>query len=183
MLPSEYAKPIKLGTGLVAYKYTYFLDKEHPLASKPDGIVLFHRHVASITLGYWLSSDEHVHHIDENKLNNSSENLAVMTAEEHGKIHKPVFTEVRYCKHCNTEMCVPIDSTTMYCSNTCRSSSGIKDSSLTKEYLESILPTHSWTSLGKLTGYSDNGIKKRAKVLGCDLTLIRSAKNKVGLKH
>lgn len=181
---TEYARPINLGTGLVAYKYKYFLDKEHPLASKPDGIVLYHRHVASVSTGRWLLGTEQVHHVDGDNLNNSPENLEVLTAAEHAQRHRPTFTETRYCAYCGAEMQVITTRNTAFCSNVCRVSGSIKDNSLSKEYLESIMPKHTWVSLGLLTGYSDTGIKKRAKALGCNLKIINSAKkSKLGFKH
>jgi hypothetical protein len=46
-----------------------------------------HRVVAQNMLGRPLRSDEHVHHLDENKHNNAPENLAVMSAREHLALH------------------------------------------------------------------------------------------------
>lgn len=46
-----------------------------------------HRVVAEAMIGRPLFSDEHVHHIDGNKHNNSPSNLQVMTRSEHLKLH------------------------------------------------------------------------------------------------
>ena len=46
-----------------------------------------HRVVMEQVLGRKLTKDEVVHHIDENKWNNSPENLQVMTRSEHIKLH------------------------------------------------------------------------------------------------
>lgn len=46
-----------------------------------------HRYIASCILGRALRSDEVVHHKDGNKLNNSPENLEVMTVTEHKRLH------------------------------------------------------------------------------------------------
>ena len=46
-----------------------------------------HRVVAQIMIGRPLQSDEHVHHLDENKHNNTPENLVVMPAREHLALH------------------------------------------------------------------------------------------------
>jgi len=45
----------------------------------------------------------------------------------------------------------------------------IKDISITKDVLDPLILKHSWTVLGSMFGYSDNGIKKRAKALGCTI--------------
>lgn len=49
--------------------------------------VQVHRVVAEQILGRPLRDDEVVHHIDHNKRNNSPENLRIMSAEEHGRLH------------------------------------------------------------------------------------------------
>ena len=46
-----------------------------------------HRIIMEKELGRELNSDEIVHHIDENKKNNSIDNLVVLTRAEHAKIH------------------------------------------------------------------------------------------------
>lgn len=67
--------------------YTYFLDKNHPLASQEVGRVYYHRHIASIKSGRWLSSKEIVHHVDGNKQNNIEDNLLVLSSSDHALIH------------------------------------------------------------------------------------------------
>lgn len=49
---------------------------------------LVHRDVIEKHLGRKLASDEIVHHRDHNKLNNSIENLQLMTASEHAAYHR-----------------------------------------------------------------------------------------------
>ena len=46
-----------------------------------------HRAVMEQVLGRKLRSDEIVHHIDGNKLNNDPSNLMIVTREEHARIH------------------------------------------------------------------------------------------------
>lgn len=59
---------------------------EHPRAYR--GYVLEHILVAEATLGRSLALGEHVHHINRVKTDNRPENLAVMTASEHGWMHR-----------------------------------------------------------------------------------------------
>lgn len=144
--------------------YVCFMDKEHPLSHK-TGRTYYHRHIASIKYGRWLQPDEHVHHIDGNKKNNEPENLVVVTPEEHTVLHKGEILE-KFCLNCSI-LFLPKANKIVYCSEKCFRLASIKNKELTKELLDSLIPTHTWVSLGKMFGYSDNGIKKRAKALGC----------------
>lgn len=154
--------------------YQYFTDYNHPLAIGNSGKVYYHRHVASIKYGHWLTSDEHVHHIDGIKTNNIPTNLEVLSNVEHGLLHSggPVY---KPCLYCNKEFGSRPSDNQKFCSIACCNLHKVKNSNITKEYLNVLIPEHSWVSLGRLFGYSDNGIKKRAKSLGCDLTKIKTA--------
>ena len=132
-----------------------------------SGTVYLHRHIASIKLGRWTDTTEHVHHVDENKLNCCPDNLVVLTSSEHAELHNSSLTYI-CCANC-TKVFKPAQSSIKYCSKECKHSSQIKNKDLTKELLDELIPQHSWVSLGKLFGYSDNGIKKRAKALGCKI--------------
>ena len=67
------------------------------ISIKPNGYVEFtrgehkgrsvHRVVAEQTLGRELSSDEHAHHVDEDRANNDPGNIEVMPAFEHLSLH------------------------------------------------------------------------------------------------
>lgn len=159
--------------------YQYFLDKDHPLAPTGDARILLHRHVASVKLGRWLTPEEHVHHIDEDKLNNSPENLQVLSNKEHYEAHygPAVYegeTQRTYakftCTVCGAEFHKLKGASGNYCSDPCFKKTLVKNKELTKEFLEELIPITSWRELGTIFGYSDNGIKKRAKALGCDVT-------------
>ena len=58
----------------------------HPKANS-KGLYPLHRVLAENKIGRSLLSNEHVHHIDENKQNNAPDNLEVLTVSEHAKRH------------------------------------------------------------------------------------------------
>ena len=149
-------------------QYIYFIDYLHPLAVGNSGKVYLHRHNASITLGRWLTSEEHVHHIDGNRQNNIPNNLQVLTNDEHNKIHHPSSLKELTCIICSTTY-IQTEVDQKYCSTKCGDLSRVKNREITKELLDELIPKMSWVALGKLFGYSDNGIKKRARALGCTI--------------
>lgn len=52
---------------------------------------LKHRHVAELHAGRPLLRDEHVHHIDRDKWNADPDNLQILPAAEHAKMHAEQF--------------------------------------------------------------------------------------------
>lgn len=72
--------------------YIYARVPDHPNATK-HGYVLEHRIVVENALGRLLTTNEVVHHRDENKKNNHLDNLEVLTRSAHSKHHamKPKF--------------------------------------------------------------------------------------------
>ncbi len=77
--------------------YEFIRIKNHPFA-EDDGFIRKHRLVAErylmteeqsviINGNMYLNPELEVHHIDENKLNNSPENLIIVTKSEHRTIH------------------------------------------------------------------------------------------------
>lgn len=59
----------------------------HPAAQ--NGYVPEHRLVVEAMLGRYLTSDEHVHHINGDRTDNRIENLTIVTPAEHGRLHYP----------------------------------------------------------------------------------------------
>lgn len=69
-------------------KYIGVYLPSHPRATK-EGVIYEHMLVAEEKIGRYLKDGEVVHHIDENKYNNSSENLIVFkTNSDHISFHK-----------------------------------------------------------------------------------------------
>lgn len=69
-------------------EYVYVLVKGHPAGDR-DGYVLEHRLVMEKILGRYLSSEEVVHHKNENRGDNRPENLELMRNQsEHMKQHR-----------------------------------------------------------------------------------------------
>jgi uncharacterized protein (DUF1330 family) len=60
---------------------------EHPFTYR--GYIREHRLVVEKQVGRVLEPDEHIHHIDGDKLNNNFDNLLIVSPSEHAKIHQP----------------------------------------------------------------------------------------------
>lgn len=73
---------IKMSNGYVAIR-----SPEHPLADKA-GNVMEHRLVVEAMLGRYLTKGENVHHINRVRDDNRYENLQVLTAVEHRRLHR-----------------------------------------------------------------------------------------------
>jgi len=65
--------------------YKYIFKPSHP--NNVNNYVPEHRLIIELQLKRYLNKDELVHHKDSNKLNNSIENLEVMTKSNHRALH------------------------------------------------------------------------------------------------
>lgn len=84
-------------------EYIYGKISNHPNATS-NGYVLEHRLVMENYLGRYLTSNEIVHHVDQNTKNNDISNLRVMSRKDHGHLHKRVLQmEQRTCPVCNVD--------------------------------------------------------------------------------
>lgn len=75
----------KGGRSMTANGYLRIWSPDHPLAMS-DGYVLHHRMVV-YDAGIDVLDGHHVHHINGDRLDNRLDNLEVVTAEEHRRIH------------------------------------------------------------------------------------------------
>lgn len=147
--------------------YIYFIDSNHPLNS--NGKVYYHRHIMSIHSNRWITTEEHVHHIDNNKLNNDISNLEIISNSTHCKVHKRKYEEYKSnCINCSIELITNEGINQKFCSQLCKNTYYIKDTSISREILQKLIDQKvTWVDMGKMFGYSDSGIRKRAKSLGC----------------
>ena len=80
--------------------------------------VALHRLIMEHRLGRRLAVSEHVHHRDGNRLNNTPENLAVLSAGIHSALHNARRPLLLYCAHCG-EPFRPGHSRVRCCSRQC----------------------------------------------------------------
>lgn len=150
--------------------YLYFIDREHPLKTGNSNKVMYHRHLGSLKYSKWLTSEDIVHHIDGNKLNNCFSNLEVMSQAEHASSHFRTLTN-KECLQCKISY-KPNKSTQKYCSIDCHNKSQSKD--ITIDEIIYWVINFSWSRASKELGLSDNGLRKIYKRLsGLDPKLIR----------
>jgi hypothetical protein len=64
-----------------------FVGFDHPMA-QASGYALEYRLVMAEKLGRFLTSDEHVHHIDLDPANNQPDNLILLTRAQHMRVHR-----------------------------------------------------------------------------------------------
>jgi len=155
-----YNKDIKLGS---LNGYQYFYDPEHPLANTA-GIVYYHRHIISLQRGKWLSSNEHIHHIDGDRANNAIENLVVLTNREHCQVHTNTYRVTRICKQCGAEFTVLSSEKKKYCSSRCAAASR-RLFEITSDQLRELVWKYPTTQVAKMFSVSDTAIAKRCKLL------------------
>lgn len=90
-IPDDHCFPetkLKGASGIIESHSGYILIRKttHPNATK-NGYVPLHRLVMEKHLDRYLTKKEVVHHIDENKQNNSIKNLEIVDRSKHRSIH------------------------------------------------------------------------------------------------
>lgn len=111
--------------------YAYVRIPNHPKATN-TGYVYEHRVVAENKLGRFLNSDEVVHHVNFDRLDNRPENLLVLTHAQHASLHG-LLSRKKYvilkCPSCgkvferekrNTHLSKHGKLNATFCSNHCR---------------------------------------------------------------
>lgn len=150
-----------------------------------DGYVYEHRFVMESDLGRSLSSEELVHHLDCNKLNNHIGNLIIVDRSSHVKIHgwidsgahihesyvgngvnswKTKVPELKSCPICDATIPVVLKTfCSIECANIHKNTVGRKVERPSHETLLLDLSTMSYKAVGRKYGVSDNSIRKWLK--------------------
>lgn len=90
--------------------YVYLFRPNHPYCNI-GGYIREHRLVMENSIGRYLRSDEHIHHINGNRQDNRIENLIMVTRAEHNKLEKMIDTSDRVCSICKNHKTRPLKRT------------------------------------------------------------------------
>lgn len=160
------------------YKMIYM--PEHHRAGK-DGMVYEHIYLAEKYIGRPIEDAEEVHHEDEDRSNNSKDNLFVFkTKEDHTRYHhNGIMIKLddgshispkleRDCKGCG-ETFNPAKTLQEYCSRECVSRNvkrARKVERPSKEELLRLISEETFVPIGKRYDVSDNAVRKWCKSYG-----------------
>ena len=141
--------------------YVAYYAPDNPNANKA-GIIYQHRELMSLFLGRPLLTEEHVHHIDGDRANNSLDNLEILSRAEHARISAKCTKRVIFCPVCGKET-----TNKKYCSDACFKFSLRVVKRPDRDTLKQDLSEMSWCAVGRKYGVTDNTVRKWAK--GCNL--------------
>ena len=153
--------------------YYYIYLPNHELATK-SGKVYMHRYIMAKHLGRHLTSNEAVHHIDEDRTNNDLNNLELMSISDHATLHQEEKhgppREV-YCAVCSKRFTVGSGrfkqsiSGNFYCGDLCRIK-GNREFEVDAELLGDLVWSIPTVDVAKMFNVSDVAVAKRCKILG-----------------
>lgn len=152
---------------------------DHPNATT-KGTLYLHQYIMSKHIGRPLKSDECVHHIDENKLNNSIHNLMLFaTNSDHIKYHHAIKHGLEFTLHCVDSAYSCTIHHTRDKSNICPSCGnwkfdysklcvncyhkGVHKHIPDRILLKQLIRTNTFVTIGKLYSVSDNAVRKWCK--------------------
>lgn len=156
---------------------------EHPKAMRGgnwDGYVYEHIAVAEEMIDRPIRPGDEVHHLDENRSNNSPDNLLVLSGPMHMKLHSwlekhtiiPNDKQIERnqlgcirCKVCSK----PINHGLIYCGDECSRFDTRIAERPTREQLLTEIENMPLTSVAKQYGVSDNSIRKWCKAMNVEL--------------
>jgi hypothetical protein len=156
--------------------HTFYYDHGYVRYYNNSGKGLLREHQYVALAAYGIPDGFHVHHIDRNRLNNRADNLAVLSASEHHRLHNPKRRIKMKCLVCQNEFeaikCRVERKGTRYCSDACRSFATRKVEHPSAEYLAELLRSiGNWTVLGRMFGVTDKAVRKWAIGYNLDLSV------------
>jgi hypothetical protein len=157
-----YDKQIKEMKVQTSNGYLYFTDYDHPLAVGNSGKVYYHRHVASMARGRWLTDGEVVHHIDGDRKNNSEDNLIVTTNSRHVATHwreRGCERKTVSCSRCGKKF-QERSGANRFCSPECCHLASRRVLRPEREILLREVKSLGFVGVGRKYGVSDNAIRK-----------------------
>lgn len=136
-----------------------YAPKHHRAAS--DGMVYEHILVAEEMLGRLLKDKEVVHHIDENRDNNSYENLIVFkNVAEHTRFHIYKRHNTSFILVQNNDGSTSVKKCTEQRINTVNNKPKFN---LSKDELSELLNTYNYSQIARKYNVTPNAVKKKAK--------------------
>jgi len=165
--------------------YIFVYMPDHP-SSNESGYVREHILVAEKKIGRHLIKNETVHHIDENKHNNSDNNIMIFkTNGDHARYHSSIRHNLNYSLTCinnvftciilyenydeqtrhesSCPLCGCTKSTNSAMCHDCYSNNRKSNIKISKSELESLISSFSFTAIGNMHGISGNAVKKWCK--------------------